>query len=776
MIFQIKIGEQKSLFRTYHACFTTEAMIDILDHLQFTHVLKQPDPNDPSRQLETKTITTFSMSRTMAKQLGYHFVTARLIENATDPSQKTIKDRGIWQVTSKGKWMVYDFAQRGHISWSQQSHTSVALKNVPDRKVMVLTRLDTPITIESSKSKNGSDDDDDHTFKRRFLNLKSSSSKKKKQQIMDVLAFDRKNMTDAFKLMMDHLETSSLLADDVGGIGSDKISDYTDTFYGFHVVEYISQYMSVISHQEAESVASEFVLCGWICQIIDKSDRSSLQYKKNNDVKFNSHRNALYALTKRGKEVLDWNKSSYSSSTKPKYKTTATPPPPLPALIATSTNTNSSTCSSSSSNSSTISTSSLSKKNSCSQLHPPAPKKDHDQPSIPNTLSPHMQQQFYFSSDTLSTTSSSNSSHHTDEFDLQQQQQHDNSHNSGDPRQFHRSMLPSFGLSSQQSSMNSTHYIRLKPILEDPLLRMYFREFLKQNYSEENLHFWVDYRNMLQHYELQQKKENRILSECYAIYVTYLAPDASKELNIDHTLHQDITSFIQLAFNVHRNHGGNGNNSNNNNQASSSFTSITENNNNSNNNTQTNNTSNIMQPHQQHLPFFYTPTHPSQEQQTIIVVNGNRTQCLRALLQMYDRVHDQVCKNMAEDSLPRFLKSPRYLEWQQRQQQLKTISESPNPSKSTSSGHSSHGSHNTNKNKINTKTFDANDDEEDLLHDDEDDEKKQQHVLMDGDNDDEETKSTLEELEKLTLTGITTTTTTTTSNPPLTPTPLTTKN
>ncbi|CAO3651717.1 unnamed protein product [Cunninghamella echinulata] len=48
MIFQIKIGEQKSLFRTYYACFTTEAMIDILDHLQFTHVLRQPDPNYPS--------------------------------------------------------------------------------------------------------------------------------------------------------------------------------------------------------------------------------------------------------------------------------------------------------------------------------------------------------------------------------------------------------------------------------------------------------------------------------------------------------------------------------------------------------------------------------------------------------------------------------------------------------------------------------------------------------------------------------------------------------
>ncbi|CAO3651713.1 unnamed protein product [Cunninghamella echinulata] len=726
------------------------------------------------------------MSRTMAKQLGYHFITARLIENASDPSQKTVKDRGIWQVTSKGKWMVYDFAQRGHISWSQQSHTSAALKSVPDRKVMILTRLDTPITIDSTKSKNGSDDDDDHTFKRRFLNLKSSSSKKKKQHIMDVLSFDRKNMTDAFKLMMDNIETSSLLADDVGGIGSDKINDYTDTFYGFHVVEYISQYMSVISHQEAESVASEFVLCGWICQIIDKSDRSSLQYKKNNDVKFNSHRNALYALTKRGKEMLDWHKSASSSSTKPKPKTAATLPPTLPALVTTNTNTNSSTSSSSSSNSSTISTSSLSKKHSYSQLHPPAPKKDHDQPSFPNALSPHMQQQFYFSSDTLSTTSSSNSSHHTDEFELQQQLDHNNNNNNnngGDPRQFHRSMLPSFGLPSQQTSMTSTHYLRLKPILEDPLLRMYFREFLKQNYSEENLHFWVDYKNMLQHYELQQKKENRILSECYAMYVTYLAPDASKELNIDHSLHQDITSFIQLAFNIHRNHGSNSNNNsnsnsnnnNNNNQASSSSTSINENN----NNTQTNNTSNIMQPHQQHLPFFYTPTHPSQEQQTIILVNGNRTQCLRTLLQMYDRVHDQICKNMAEDSLPRFLKSPRYLEWQQKQQ-LKTIPESPNPSKSTSSGHShsSHGSHNVNKNKINTKTFDANDDEEDLLHDDDDEEneKKKQQTMMGDDNDDDETKSTLEELENLTLTGITTTTTTTTSNPPLTPTPLTTKN
>ncbi|KAI8332038.1 hypothetical protein BC941DRAFT_437313 [Chlamydoabsidia padenii] len=614
MIFQIKIGDHRSLFRTYPASFTTEEMIEVLDHLQFTHVLRQPDPQDANKQLETKTITTFSMARTMAKQLGQHFITARLIESASDPTgNRTMKDRGIWTVTSKGKWMVYNFAERGHVAWHEQSETRQALKTVPDRTVVLLDRCD-------------------FSHDNRSLDGDSENSNKKD---VDVISFERQNMTDAFRSMMEHLETSQLLADDVGGLGSQQMGNYTHTFFGYHVVDYIGQFMSVVNRDEAGMVASEFVLYGWISQVLDKSDRSN---SVKSDLLFKSQRNVIYALTDRGRAALGWDDRQQRKQMNPR--------------LAPSSSDNSN------------------KK-----------KSQHQQPPVLSDAASTMSSSSLASLSSASSISSSTSS------SVQQQQQQHKQHK----QQFHRHSVtvsthgmawldPASAEASYKSTSptvntksspvfvpsprtcsSSSHYIRLQPILEDPLLRMYFREFLKQNFCEENLHFWVDYRNMLYHHQHQHKTSNssttcnmtttekettntttsstdynRILSECYAIYVTYLAPQATMELNIDHTLHQDILRFVEETFKV---------------LLSDNDTIIDH---------------QKRHPYQP-LPFFYTPTHPTQEQQTIIMVNGHRSQCLKILLAMYERVHDQVCRIMAEDSLPRFLKSPRYVEWQERQ-------------------------------------------------------------------------------------------------------------
>ncbi|CAO3594547.1 unnamed protein product [Absidia cylindrospora] len=772
----IKVGDHRSLFRTYPASFTTDNMIEVLDHLQFTHVLRQPDPHDPHKQLETKTITTFSMTRTMAKQLGQHFLTARLIESASDPTgTRTMKDRSIWTVTSKGKWMVYNFAERGHVAWNEQSHTSMALKVVPDRKVVLLDRRDFVHPSSHEISSNN------HIIS--SSGSSSNSIRGGNKNDMDAISFERPNMTDAFKSMMEHLETSQLLADDVGGIGTQQMVTYTHTFFGYHVVEYIIQFMSVVNRDEADMVASEFVLYGWISQVLDKSDRAN---NVKSDLQFKSQRNVIYALTDRGRLALGWEQNHPRES-----RLAPPPPPPAPPSSGSSSHSNSSNN-----------------------------KKHQPQHSLISDAASTMS-----SSSLVSFASSASSSSNSSSSPLQQQKKSDSTHQR-QPMSVTTSSLwldPATGTESSSTSSvspiaitrgssvlvplprsfnTSSHYIRLQPILEDPLLRMYFREFLKQNFCEENLHFWVDYRNMLYHHHQQQKTSNssttttssseketstnsnssstssstttdynRILSECYAMYVTYIAPQATMELNIDHSLHQDIIKFVEEAFKVVNSNSSSSNTSNNNNNGISSSSSSSNNNN--------NNTNHITEKRpQQSLPFFYTPTHPSQEQQTIIMVTGHRSQCLKTLLAMYERVHDQICRIMAEDSLPRFLKAPRYVQWQQRQRERQqeleeqqqmdqALSDRKNSSSSVNDSMSSDCPPPTNHSSIISSSTTTNDDEATTI--------KNGKKSMNKDDNDENTNALHKELDRLTLTGVattatTTTTTTTTGNLSSTPT------
>jgi hypothetical protein len=52
------------------------------------------------------------------------------------------------------------------------------------------------------------------------------------------------------------------------------------------------------------------------------------------------------------------------------------------------------------------------------------------------------------------------------------------------------SVNPSAG--DKESHLKDSHTARLKQILEEPALRSLFREFLRANFCEENLSFWLD--------------------------------------------------------------------------------------------------------------------------------------------------------------------------------------------------------------------------------------------------------------------------------------------
>lgn len=133
---------------------------------------------------------------------------------------------------------------------------------------------------------------------------------------------------------------------------------------------------------------------------------------------------------------------------------------------------------------------------------------------------------------------------------------------------------------------------RLKAILEDIRLRALFRDYLKNNYCEENLGFWLDVQDFRRRFSTTSsaiggggsagalsaddaksgKKDRRALLRfgsgaqsgsvpsastameahqhdlniaAVNIYRLYLAPQSPSELNIDHNLRADVVNFIQ---------------------------------------------------------------------------------------------------------------------------------------------------------------------------------------------------------------------------------------
>ncbi|KAK6529005.1 hypothetical protein TWF694_004228 [Orbilia ellipsospora] len=96
-----------------------------------------------------------------------------------------------------------------------------------------------------------------------------------------------------------------------------------------------------------------------------------------------------------------------------------------------------------------------------------------------------------------------------------------------------------------------TNTTRLSCILADPALRLLFREFLRETLCEENLSFWLEVNDFqLQFSALNQKTLENIresLAHAYGIYNAFLAPGSPCELNIDHTLRQDLAARMTRA-------------------------------------------------------------------------------------------------------------------------------------------------------------------------------------------------------------------------------------
>lgn len=174
---------------------------------------------------------------------------------------------------------------------------------------------------------------------------------------------------------------------------------------------------------------------------------------------------------------------------------------------------------------------------------------------------------------------------------------------------------------------------RLKYILEEPSYRALFRDFLKANFCEENLAFWMDVEDFKRKFNTtssaqaavptrsgskatpgqaaMEKHHEALIQTAFQIYNKYLAPSSQNELNIDHGLRLDLANYLgEVMVGLH----------------GKSF--------------------------------------DGQVDATQAGGSFNATQ-LQVLIKLYTRIQTHVLRLMAMDSLPKFIKTQRFLDARQ---------------------------------------------------------------------------------------------------------------
>ncbi|EPT03102.1 hypothetical protein FOMPIDRAFT_1028809 [Fomitopsis schrenkii] len=172
---------------------------------------------------------------------------------------------------------------------------------------------------------------------------------------------------------------------------------------------------------------------------------------------------------------------------------------------------------------------------------------------------------------------------------------------------------------------------RLKYIIEEPSLRTLFREFLRQNFCEENLSFYLDVLDFKRKFNItssaaaaapalprpgargttpgqvaMERHHEALIQKAFEIYNTYLAPSSQSELNIDHGLRNELSGYLSEVI-----------------------TSLTG-------------------------KAFQGRVEAEQ-------ANAFNATQLQTMIKLYERIQMHVFRLMATDSVPKFIKTPRFL-------------------------------------------------------------------------------------------------------------------
>ncbi|KAI9257925.1 regulator of G protein signaling domain-containing protein [Sporodiniella umbellata] len=503
LVVQIPFETHRYLFRNYYNTFTSEDAIEALGSLRFSHSVRVPDPNDSGRLQKTTTTTTFNMAREMAKTLCQQFQNCRLMENATDPQNRTFRDtKGLWHLTPKGLCVLQDFCVRTEVDVSglrqrfsgMEAIQLARLERHADNDSLILNRaclaaiFQVMITSLPLEGSDPSPHKDTPPASSTCSTASSVSSDLPSLSAPFTMASSVTSQDSRVQLLGNYLLTLQQQTRRV-----ERGRPLRSLFHSQMACDWLLDYSTTASREEAESLLNEWVRQHWL----EPSDPKSAKEIK-------SSKSLLFVLTEKG-------------------RTTVT---------------------------------------ECMQ----SPEEEEQ-----TTLKEMLQEEL--------------------------------------PITRTESRRPS-SVAAGETDPGQSNSARLQQILENAKLLPAFKEFLRSNYCEENLDFWIDYntlRRKCRHQSpaLPSTKQKDFLEDAYDIWHTYLDQGAPRELNVEHALCQEMSRIMQSVVTV--------------------------------------------------IPAYSGGGKP-----TILITAASASQSLRMMLKLLDKVNDHICRLMASDSVPKFVKTLKY--------------------------------------------------------------------------------------------------------------------
>lgn len=556
------------LFRNYYNTFSSEDAIQALGNLRFSHTVRIPDPNDSSRQQRTTTTTTFNMAREMAKSLCQQFQNCRLMENAVDPQNRSFRDKGIWHLTPKGLCILQDFCVRTEVDVSSlRKHFShmeaihlVRLDRNSDDDQLILTRACVSIVFRVMMTCLPLDGELSNTGNASSVSLSTRSTppSSTSSSVSSATSCSSPSLSAPFAMS----STSSSSDSRVQLLGnylltlskttrqSKTVKTMRTVFSSQMCCDWLIEYSTVSCREEAESIIQEFIKYHWI----------EYQDSKHQNQPLKTSKVIIFVVSDKGKQIV-------SEAVKQSQ-----PPQPLqPALINSS---SSSSTGISRSRSNTLNESSNEEKTTLREILSQDPE------SLLITTT-----QQTTDDDTVSLAESTSA--------------------------LSISRPPSIAVEQTTHDPKESNSARLKIILENAKLRSPFKDFLRANFCAENLDFWIDYNTLRrkcrnQSPALPSQNQKDLLEDAYDIWSTYLASGSPQELNVEHSLRQEMARIVNSIVTI--------------------------------------------------IPSAY----PGQTNPTILITASSASQSLRMMLKLLDKVNEHICRLMASDSVPKFVKTDKY--------------------------------------------------------------------------------------------------------------------
>lgn len=502
----LDLSDRTRFFRTYPNSFTTDDAAENLASLRFSQSNRTSDPNDPQRIVTTTTTTTFSMSRDIAKGICQHFMDARLIENAADPTAAGFKDRGIYQITPKGLHVLERFITKNGIA---ADHLVQVFSSQPIcMKLLHLERRQSDDEIHISRSVI------DVIF-RRFAGGRVPNYTVEAHDVRDTIV----------RPFVDNLRPSDGF-DRSGGVELQDVTEKAKSgsiviikqvFNAVGAIDWLVDYSTCCCREEAGELMAHFVRYGLVKLYLDRSktgDRvaaAEVKGASSGEAEYRHGPRVLYRITDEGRRVAGSDGG------------VLVPAPPKSVVMRSS-------------------------KSDDGGLQP-----DDDNASNHSLDRSQPTDRSFAGGTGLSNVAESQIVGRQAVAEL------------------FKSDFSESGAAAWPKDQHSTT-TRLRAILDEPALRALFRDFLRANYCDENLGFWIDVADFRRRFSTtssavggsaQQAAQRRkqgtasnamethqqnLVTAALHIYNTYLAPLSPSELNIDHNLRADVVNYVNRSL------------------------------------------------------------------------------------------------------------------------------------------------------------------------------------------------------------------------------------